>query len=360
MKNIKSLFYLACISFGVISCSTDYYDNVTSVEITINHEVTKATTLIIGEEYTANLVSIPKNAKNQEVLSSAFFESSAPDVLTVDDSGRLQGLKAGEAILRAFLKEDQSLSAFALISVRKEFQPVTEINFTVDEMTIGVDTSTDLNKLIAVLPSDATDKTVSFVSSNPKLAHINEDGIMQTLNTGDVVITATTTNTSDGTALTAHLKVSIQRRNYNKVFDRSDWTIESSKFEIENNNRGAPENLIDGKNNTCIRLIKAGVDEIFFTVDMGETKKFNFIKITHRDFINEFLDLKEFSLYGAKEDGEFKLIKKDIIMAHRPLEQTFELDAYAEYQKIKVVITKSGGGGSVQIAEFKVGDSFAK
>ena len=86
-----------------------------------------------------------------------------------------------------------------------EYQvPVNEITVSyAEEMNVG-ETQTILAD---VLPADASDKTLSWHSSDENVATVTEDGLVTALNAGEVIITVTA---ADGSRVTAECRIKVK------------------------------------------------------------------------------------------------------------------------------------------------------
>lgn len=67
--------------------------------------------------------------------------------------------------------------------------PVASITTAVNTVYLGLNTTKQL--VISVLPVNAANKTVSWRSSNPSVARVNSDGLVQAITAGTVTITVT-------------------------------------------------------------------------------------------------------------------------------------------------------------------------
>ncbi len=82
--------------------------------------------------------------------------------------------------------------------------PATSVALNKAETTLEIDAQDQLTA--TVLPEDATDKTVTWTSSDPTIATVDENGLVTAVAAGTATITATT---ADGTNLTAQCAVTV-------------------------------------------------------------------------------------------------------------------------------------------------------
>jgi len=82
--------------------------------------------------------------------------------------------------------------------------PATSVALNKTETTIAVEAQEQLT--VTVLPEGATDKTVTWTSSDPSVATVDENGLVTAVGNGTATITAAT---NDGTNLTATCEVTV-------------------------------------------------------------------------------------------------------------------------------------------------------
>ena len=116
-----------------------------------------------------------------------------------------------------------SVNAYRSAAQWKEFgaitgydTPVSSIALNKTKTTLKVRTQEKLTAI--VLPEYATDKTVTWTSSDPTVATVDESGLVTAVAVGAVIITATTT---DGTNLEASCEVTIT---WQPIYIETDFT----------------------------------------------------------------------------------------------------------------------------------------
>ena len=133
------------------------------------------------EKITANIT--PNDATNRTVT----FTSSDESIVTVDNDGNIKGLKEGSAYITVTSVQDSNLSKVCTVNV--EVQPESiEINKTEGRLTVGNTDQLNVN----VLPENATNKEVTWSSSDTSIATVGIDGLVTAEKAGTVTITATT------------------------------------------------------------------------------------------------------------------------------------------------------------------------
>ena len=138
--------------------------------------------LSVGETTTLTATITPADATDQDIT----WTSSNPDVASVEN-GTVKALKAGTATIAA---ECSGKKAECKVTVTV---PVSGISLDKSELYIAIGESTTLTAKIT--PADATDKTVTWTSSNEEIVKVN-DGIVKGIQAGTATITASNSSFS--------------------------------------------------------------------------------------------------------------------------------------------------------------------
>ena len=161
--------------------------------------LTKTTlTLETGASETLTASIAPKDATNQKVS----WKSDKPEIATVDASGKVTGVKAGTATITV-TTEDGGKTATCQVTVKANTVAVTGVTLNKSTLSLNVGASETLTATVA--PADASNKNVTWASSNTTIATVDASGKVTGLAKGTVTITVTT---EDG-AKTATCKVTV-------------------------------------------------------------------------------------------------------------------------------------------------------
>ena len=152
---------------------TKSYVAVTSVTLNMTE-----LTLEKGRTETLTATISPTDATERTVS----WSSSANEVASVDNNGKVTAVSGGNAVIMAKVGDKQ---ATCQVTVNV---PVQSISLNSQALQVLVGEQKQLEATI--LPQDASDKNVSWSSSNDNVATV-ENGLVSALATGDVVITAT-------------------------------------------------------------------------------------------------------------------------------------------------------------------------
>lgn len=122
----------------------------------------------------------PANTSNKELR----WSSSDPSVASVDDNGRVTGLKTGTARITATTVKGGHTADWEITVV----QPVTSVNFRYDSDEYYVGDTYEAK--VEIGPGDATDKSLTWTSSNSKVAQVDIKGNITIKAEGSARITA--------------------------------------------------------------------------------------------------------------------------------------------------------------------------
>ena len=148
----------------------------------------KSTAIIgIGDSETLTINYTPADANTGKAVA---WISSNTSIATVDNSGKVTGVAVGTATITATSTTDASITASCAVTVQAVAVTGVSINPTSANLQIGG--STDLT--YTILPANATDKSVSWSSSNTAVANVNNNGHVSAVAAGTATITVTTTD----------------------------------------------------------------------------------------------------------------------------------------------------------------------
>ena len=158
------------------SCSVEVFSS-SEESITLDKENLD---MGVGDTYT-----LKATVQTQEGTVAVTWSSSNTAVATVSESGVVTAKGAGEAVITA---KAGNLEAQCKVTVTDSFIPVGSVTFEHDELIVYKGDSYKIN--VTVLPENATDKTVTWTSSDPGIATISQEGIITGIGSGWVDITA--------------------------------------------------------------------------------------------------------------------------------------------------------------------------
>ncbi len=147
---------------------------------------------------------VPDSAYDKAVS----WESSAPDVATVDEKGLVTAVKGGETIITA-TSSNINRKAACKITVNQGVISIELVPETAMLVLGDGDTDNDTIQLTTTItPQDATDPSFNYHSSDPAVASVDSVGLVTALKKGTATITVTS---ADGIHQ-ASCEVTVERR----------------------------------------------------------------------------------------------------------------------------------------------------
>ena len=189
-----SLVITACMLFTLAACNGGGKVEVTAVMMD------RSTLVInIGQSETLSAVAIPDNATD----TAQKWSSSDPSVATVAN-GLVTGISAGKAVIKVTIGGKSDICNVTVNDNSAQAVPVTGI--TLSKSLLKLDPAQTEKLTVNFTPADATNRAVTFRSTNESVATVGaEDGKVTAVGGGVAVIIATVAATAGS---------GIQRTNY--------------------------------------------------------------------------------------------------------------------------------------------------
>ncbi len=174
----------------------------------------------------------------------------------------------GELIFTADSKGGPVLDKFDILYQDAEAPSqtgVTGVTLNQKEMTIGMDT--ECNILIAdVLPANATNKNVTFESSDTEVAEVDENGIVKGLKDGTVTITVTTEDGGYTDECVIHVVIEKEKEEYPEKKEELETIVANDKYTeaVESGNKNYSD--------TMTQIFKAAYEQAVFASERSNTK----------------------------------------------------------------------------------------
>lgn len=157
----------------------------------------KVATVNVGKKVTVKATVTPANADNKTLV----WTSSNTKIATVSN-GVVKGVKAGRVIITAKTTDGSNISAKCTVTVK---QPVTRISLS---KKATMYTGKKLTLKAKVNPANASNKALTWKSSNTKIAKVASNGVVTGVKAGTVKITATA---KDGSRKSATCTVTVRQ-----------------------------------------------------------------------------------------------------------------------------------------------------
>lgn len=148
----------------------------------------------VGDEKQLSAEVRPDNATNKDVV----WSSSDDSVVKVSSSGLLTAVAAGEAKVLATSVSQPAVKAECKVSVAEKLIPVTSV--TLDKSKMELTKGLDYTLYATVSPSNATNKELSWTSSDENIVVVNQQGTVVAFSTGVATVTATSVSNPEVSA----------------------------------------------------------------------------------------------------------------------------------------------------------------
>ena len=140
----------------------------------------KTLELVEGDEAQLTATVLPEDATDPTVT----WTTDKADIASVDEAGKVVAIKEGQASIIAKAGEKADT---CLVTVAKKIIPVTSV--TLDKPSLDLIKGEEITLTATVKPDDATEKTVSWTTSDAAVATVT-DGKVKAVASGTATITA--------------------------------------------------------------------------------------------------------------------------------------------------------------------------
>lgn len=154
--------------------------------------------LKLGEsDYLLPVIS-PENADNKTLI----WESSSPEIASVDQNGLVTALSIGNATITVAATDGSRITASCNVEVR----PILAESLAIDPMTWSGEENTSFQIFATVLPENTTNKELEWTSSDESVATVDGTGLVRINKNGICTITVAT---KDGSGLSTECKLEV-------------------------------------------------------------------------------------------------------------------------------------------------------
>lgn len=208
-------------------------------KITLNKE--NVTFTALNQTFSLSATVTPENAEEKAVG----WNSNNMSVVTVDKDGKITAVGKGSAEVFCFLKSNGEVFAKCSVTVqipdtqpeptKPEPKPTEPEVVKVSGITLNPDISLKIeegnsSKITAtVVPSNATNSSVKWVSSSPDVATVDDSGNVTALKAGSTTITCTAV---DGSGVSASCPVTVKAKSTTTNPSEQDKTDPTYTFKM--------------------------------------------------------------------------------------------------------------------------------
>lgn len=139
-------------------------------------------TIAIGESKTLTVTYTPSDANEGKAVS---WSSSNNSIATVDANGVVTGAAAGSVTITATSTTDPTITASCNVTV----QAIAVTNVSLNKSTLNLQVGGNETLTATVLPDNATNKNLTWSSSAPAIASVDQTGKVTAVAAGSATIT---------------------------------------------------------------------------------------------------------------------------------------------------------------------------
>lgn len=153
----------------------------------------KTTKMKIGDKKTFTVTVLPENATNKE-----YTVTSGGSISVVDNT--IEAKSEGSGIVTITSNENQSIKETINVTVEPKEVLVTSVKIKNGQDISALNIGDSVTLLVDVLPENATNKNVTWKSSNANVVSVDANGKVIAISEGASIISAESTNGIKGIA----------------------------------------------------------------------------------------------------------------------------------------------------------------
>ena len=260
-----------------ISASCTVQVTVPTVKVT-GITLNKTTASVVKGKTVALTATVTPDTATDKTIK---WTTSNKNVATVSTDGVVTAVAAGTATITATAADDSGVKATCKITVTNP--PVKVTKLKINKTSVDLIKGKTVQLKVTVTPSNATNKAVTWTSSNKRIATVTSNGLVKAVRTGTVTITA---KAKDGSGKKVTCKINVYAD-----------SVESYVARIYTKALGRDPEPAGLK--YWVGEIKAGrktavqVAEMFFFAPEFTNKKLNnkeYVKVLYRTFMGREAD----------------------------------------------------------------------
>ena len=156
-------------------------------------------------EYSKTKTLKPSFKPSNTTDKTLTWKSSNPQVVSVDKNGKIKGLKAGQSAVVTATAKNGKLTAKITVKVN----PIGVSKITLNRTSQSLSKGKSFTLVATVKPANATNKTLTWTSSNPNVAKVDKNGKVTALKNGTATITCKSANGKKATCSVTVRKISV-------------------------------------------------------------------------------------------------------------------------------------------------------
>ena len=191
--------------YGVAGTYAETFANENSIKF-VDQQIKATAASLDKTELTINkgaAAQLNLSVTPENFTDTVTWKSTDEKVATISDSGEVKAVGAGTATIKVVVGD---ISATCQVTV---LQPVTGIRLNKSSLTM--DALSTFQMTASVYPDSANDKRITWSSSDPAIASVDENGLVTALKKGTATITAAA---MDGSGVKSTCKVTVSNTAY--------------------------------------------------------------------------------------------------------------------------------------------------
>ena len=191
--------------YGVAGTYAETFANENSIKF-VDQQIKATTASLDKTELTINkgtAAQLNLSVTPENFTDPVTWKTTDDKVVTISDSGEVKAVGVGMATIKVVVGD---ISASCKVTV---LQPVTGINLNKSSLTM--DALGTFQMTASVYPDSANDKRITWSSSDPAIASVDENGLVTALKKGTATITAAA---MDGSGVKSTCKVTVSNTAY--------------------------------------------------------------------------------------------------------------------------------------------------
>ena len=160
-----------------------------SINIHVVAPIKEIQTVTILEKDTNIEVESTKQLNVNTTCQSISWASSDNNIATIDNNGNVKGIRAGTTTITAKCVENNNIYNTTKITVIKTNKEIPLTSITLDKNNIELKRDESIKLNVSMSPSNATNQTVTWNSSNVNVATVDGNGNIKAIGSGTTKIT---------------------------------------------------------------------------------------------------------------------------------------------------------------------------
>lgn len=329
------------------------YDNTNSYKIQSVKLRDNATSFTVQEGETGKLPVVvnPYYADNTKLK----YESDEPEIFTVDENGIITGKHVGTGNVTVETLDGTNIRKTFNIRITSP-DYISDVIFKNADNLVAIKGEEPLRLTWTLNPGEPAHRKIEFISSDPSVATVSQDGAVTALKSGTVTISAIASETGIEGKPETRLSSSCTVKVYSvyEELDRTTWSATATSWQKGNE----PANAFDGKATSLWhnKWNNGTGDPALpqkFTIDFGSVIEISQIELDRRNDGN-LTDVNNVDIYLGESESKLTKVGAITFGDKNNVEITgrlfFGLHT-ARYAQL--VFTKSNRSNSVSAAEIR-------